>query len=210
MVSSLMRKLIIARHGNTFDKDDTILRVGLRTDLPLSASGITQAQQLGKFLKINAPNISQAFCSELQRTAETARIALSYLDAPLKATPLSWLNEADYGIDDGQPEESVIKRLGQEAIDNFNEKNILPKDWSLNIKELKAQIAQLAQKLKNDEANSVYFLVTSNGIAKFFLSLLNEQQQLTEITSKKMRTGSISIFNSQNDEWHIECWGIRP
>ncbi|HAO37083.1 MAG TPA: histidine phosphatase family protein, partial [Hyphomonas sp.] len=38
-----MARLIIVRHGNTFDKGDTVTRVGGRTDLPLSASGLAQA-----------------------------------------------------------------------------------------------------------------------------------------------------------------------
>ena len=37
-------RLIIARHGNTFDAGDIPTRVGRRTDLPLVASGEAQAK----------------------------------------------------------------------------------------------------------------------------------------------------------------------
>ncbi|MEL6754250.1 MAG: histidine phosphatase family protein, partial [Pseudomonadota bacterium] len=42
-----MQTLYIVRHGNTFDTGDTVLRVGGRTDLPLSTSGEMQATALG-------------------------------------------------------------------------------------------------------------------------------------------------------------------
>ena len=35
-----MARVIICRHGNTFDKGDLVRRVGARTDLALSKSGI--------------------------------------------------------------------------------------------------------------------------------------------------------------------------
>ena len=39
-----MSRVYIVRHGNTFDRGDVILRVGGRTDIPLSTSGIDQAK----------------------------------------------------------------------------------------------------------------------------------------------------------------------
>ena len=41
-----MTTLIIARHGNTFDKGDIPTRVGARTDLPLVEKGRAQAKAL--------------------------------------------------------------------------------------------------------------------------------------------------------------------
>ena len=38
-------KLIVVRHGNTFNKGDTILRVGSKTDLPLTATGVQQGRK---------------------------------------------------------------------------------------------------------------------------------------------------------------------
>ena len=54
-----MIKLIIARHGNTFNKGETPTRVGSRTDIPLVDSGKEQAKLIGEYLvkegKVNAP-----------------------------------------------------------------------------------------------------------------------------------------------------------
>ena len=43
-------RLIIARHGNTFTKDQTPTRVGGRTDLPLGES--ERGTNIGKYLKL--------------------------------------------------------------------------------------------------------------------------------------------------------------
>ena len=42
--------LLLARHGNTFNKGDKIVWVGARTDLPLTAKGREQALALGQAL----------------------------------------------------------------------------------------------------------------------------------------------------------------
>ena len=44
-----MKRLIIARHGNTFRKDETPTRVGAGTDLPLVEE--ERARGIGKYLK---------------------------------------------------------------------------------------------------------------------------------------------------------------
>ena len=79
-----MIRLIIARHGNTFDKGDVIRRVGLRTNLPLSISGRKQAVKLGKALPdiTDGISLSECYVSELSRTQETAKIAIKQLPAP--------------------------------------------------------------------------------------------------------------------------------
>jgi len=46
-----MTIMLIARHGNNFDPGQTAVRVGIRTNLPLSASGRQQAINLGNYLK---------------------------------------------------------------------------------------------------------------------------------------------------------------
>ena len=48
----MVRKVYIVRHGNTFDKGDVVTRVGARTDLPLSSSGQTQAEQLAAYFHV--------------------------------------------------------------------------------------------------------------------------------------------------------------
>ena len=111
-----MTTLIIVRHGNTFNKGETPTRVGARTDLPLVDKGRKQAVALGRYLKDHSLIPDAAYCSTLQRTQETAKIALSECGAKVPAYPLGIFDEVDYGPDENQTEETVINRIGAQAI----------------------------------------------------------------------------------------------
>ena len=47
----------IVRHGNTFDGNEPVRRIGARTDLPLVASGFDQARALGQKLGYHLADI---------------------------------------------------------------------------------------------------------------------------------------------------------
>ena len=64
-----MGRIIVCRHGNTFDKGDGVTRVGGRTDLPLSTSGEAQAAALAEHFA--GTRFAAAYCSSLQRTRAT-------------------------------------------------------------------------------------------------------------------------------------------
>lgn len=205
-----MLNLLIARHGNTFDKGDEILRVGLRTDLPLSSSGKTQAERLGAYLTKHYPKIDTVYCSDLIRTQETAQIALQQYHSPLTIERLSLLNEIDYGEDDGQPETTVIKRLGQQAIDDWETNAILPTGWLFDKPKRIQEITQFAEALTQNESIKTVLLITSNGIARFFRTLLNETNPITSSVSLKLGTGCLSSLRYDNGLWSCDYWNLRP
>lgn len=57
-------RIIIFRHGNTFDVGDTVLRVGRRTDIPLSGSGRKQSRLLGEAMAAQQCRPAAVFTSE--------------------------------------------------------------------------------------------------------------------------------------------------
>ena len=75
-------RLIIARHGNTFTKDQTPTRVGGRTDLPLVES--ERGRNIGKYLKLKDMLPDVVFAAPLKRTMETARLAVAEMRLPLE------------------------------------------------------------------------------------------------------------------------------
>lgn len=104
--------LIVARHGNTFEKGDVILRVGARTDLPLTSEGRAQGRRLGGKLAELGLHPTAFYSAPLRRTLETStEIALAQ---GLSTDPIveKFLTELDYGVDDGRPEAEVARRLG--------------------------------------------------------------------------------------------------
>ena len=74
--------LLLARHGNTFNKGDKVVWVGARTDLPLTAKGREQALALGQALAPFAPRIKRVISGPLLRTREHAGILGDALKAP--------------------------------------------------------------------------------------------------------------------------------
>lgn len=192
-----MTTLLIARHGNTFDTGDTVLRIGKRTDLPLSGSGVEQAQRLGFFLRQHYPVIDRVLVSQLQRTQQTARYALPHHTQEIH----SFLDEIDYGIDDGKPEAEVIARLGAQTLIDWEEKNIPPLGWLVDPKAIIQAWKAFAQsQIKQGET---ILLVTSNGIARFAPALLADA---SGVVSCKMKTGAVSIVEYLDDRWRLVCW----
>ena len=74
--------LLLARHGNTFNKGDKVVWVGARTDLPLTAKGREQARALGQALMPFAPQIKRVISGPLLRTREHAAILCEALKTP--------------------------------------------------------------------------------------------------------------------------------
>lgn len=207
-----MLKLLIARHGNTFDKGDVIRRVGLQTDLDLSNSGKAQSLKLAEHLAQSYPAIEQIFCSELKRTAQTAEIILAQQfqtgSKTIKVAPE--LNEIDYGIDDGKAESEVIKRIGIDALKAWDEHAIAPEGWLFDKQKCQAELVQLTNNLITNYANKTILLVSSNGITRFFPELLNDLEDFKNKYKLKMSTASLSEFVFDQNIWSCRSWSVKP
>jgi probable phosphoglycerate mutase len=205
-----MTILIIARHGNTFGPNDTPTRVGARTDLPLVESGRKQAQQLGAWFKQNNISPDTTYSSQLQRTIETASLALQELGSPPAVHPLDIFNEVDYGPDENQTEDKVIARLGKQALQDWDEKAVVPDGWLFDpdqcIQNWKSFAAQMI-----DEQQGTVFVVTSNGIARFAPYLTNDFDAFAANNKIKLSTGAFGILShSDTNGWQIQEWNVRP
>ena len=200
-------RLILIRHGNTFDKGDTILRVGCRTDLALSKSGCDQAVRLGQHFSAHAMTPDIVYVSPLRRTQETARIALREmgLDRDLHINPA--LNEIDYGPDDGKPETDVIARLGQGALDSWERDKIMPESWSPRPEQITASVSTLRDQIATRSDQTVW-AVTSNGVARFFAMSCRWNCPVPH--DLKLGTGAFSVMTYQDGQWMIEAWNQKP
>lgn len=197
--------LILIRHGNTFDPGDTVLRVGKRTDLPLSSSGRAQAEKLGAHLTSEHLRPDLVFTSELKRTQETASLALNAAGytAPLQSLPI--LNEIDYGIDDGKPESDVVARLGEDALRQWDNLAMMPLEWSPQPRHIIQSLSDFLSIIAAHQGRCVW-AVTSNGIARFIPQLC-ENSGPVDI---KLRTGAFAHLEYRGETWHLKGWNIRP
>lgn len=194
-----MIHLLIARHGNTFDVGDTVLRVGRGTDIPLSKSGKVQAKSLGQYLRQHHPEIAVVFTSTLQRTKTTAEIALETMgsSALIHSTPI--LDEIDYGPDEGKPESEVVARLGEVALEAWDKENKIPAGWNVNPAKIHEAWLELSQTLQRDYADQTILVVTSNGTARF-----------APEHAVKLKTGALSHLIVDGTEWCSVYTNRRP
>lgn len=205
-------RLIIARHGNTFTSDQTPTRVGARTDLPLVASGQEQAKRLGLYLKENNLLPDEVYASSLRRTQETAQIALDTMGLSREIIINPIFNEIDYGPDENQPEDSVIARIGKDALRLWDENAIPPKGWVVSPEKIKAYWMDFANQIraKTPEKQKIVLVLTSNGIARFAPFVTSNFNDFKDQNTLKLSTGSLGIIDIQQKTVTLSAWNIKP
>ncbi len=205
-----MTNIIIARHGNTFDKGDAVTRVGARTDLPLSKSGKEQAQLLGTYLQQEHPHIAACFCSELNRTQETAKLALKQADIDIEAQTRACFNEIDYGPDENQSAETVITRIGREALIAWDEQAIVPDGWQVDPQQIQRAWSQFADEVVTNFPAQSVLVVTSNGIARFAPCITPDFDAFKASHTIKLSTGAVGCLNHNGTQWQVAYWNRKP
>ena len=224
--------LIVARHGNTFNKGDVVRRVGARTDLHLTEEGLRQGGRLGRNLLEAGLKPNRFFSAPLLRTVETCVEAAKVFDVTSPPELVDFLTELDYGEFDGLSEEEVLFRLGalesdsseikfsskeraqfvekgKIALKNWDESCVLPKGWDFlqpKISQLPIDWNNFAARLLKESPGSCNLVVTSNGIARFALSLARNGNDLA---STKLSTGAYGVFVSDGSEWVLQTWNVR-
>jgi len=190
-------RVYIVRHGNTFDKGDTILRVGGKTDLPLSKSGKAQAMRLSQAL--SAIEFGAAFSSDLKRTRQTAEAILGGKNYALA----DFLTEIDYGPDEGRSEAEVIARLGAEVLTKWDTDATPPEGWYVDVDRLRTAW-QVFLAMCEPTGNTL--VVTSNGVARFLLDVVEQDGSVP----LKLRTGAYGIIELRPKGPVLAQWDIRP
>ncbi|MEL6688371.1 MAG: histidine phosphatase family protein [Pseudomonadota bacterium] len=187
-----MRRVIVVRHGNTFDTGDVIRRVGRGTDLPLSTSGRMQAEALAaQFADQTFDNVISSPLLRTRQTAETVSSTIEFDDRLL---------EIDYGPDEGQPEDAVVARIGEDALKRWDEDATPPPDWSIDPDQIRQDWRDILEK-----AQGTTLIVTSNGVARFLLDIASHNG-----VDRKLKTGAYGCLEERADSWHITDWNVRP
>jgi broad specificity phosphatase PhoE len=200
---------VIVRHGNTFAADETPRRIGARTDLPLTEAGREQARALGAHFAQKGWRFARALVSPLRRTRETAEFILEGQMAAPTPEVCEWLSEIDHGPDEDRPEAAVLARIGQDALDAWDERAEPPPGWSVDGT---ARNAAWCELFASPPLSQPTLIVTSNGAARF--ALLADPALTTEmpkLPSLKLQTGAYGVIRRGQDETlQISAWGQRP
>ena len=203
-----MIRLYIVRHGNTFDAGETVRRVGARTDLHLSTSGWVQAKALGQHFAGLGIVFDAVYASPLRRTQQTAAAICSATATRSPLTYSAHLTEIDYGPDEGKPEAEIVARLGQNALAKWEAENIAPEGWQVSPADLRGGWRALIASLSTEHEGGNVLAVTSNGVARFALEVIEAG---SDDLAGKLRTGSYGCIRvDKGGEARLEGWDIRP
>ena len=203
-------RLIIVRHGNNFTKDQTPLRVGARTDLPLVET--ERGTNVGKYLKMKTLIPDVVFAAPLKRTTETARLAIAALDKDIPLLADNRFTEIDYGPDEGKPEEEVIARIGQKALEDWEREAIVPEGWLVSVEGIVDAWKTFATEIEGNYKGKNVMVVSSNGIIRFAPHLTGDFKKFTEDFNIKVGTGSVCVLekNEEDEYWRVLEWGTKP
>ena len=226
--------IVVARHGNTFEKGDSPTRVGGRTDLPLTETGREQARRLGRAWRRQGWTPAACWCGPLRRTVETARLALAELGLAMAPQSDERFREIDYGEDENRPEELVRLRLGWnklgvkgaaaeaaaagvEILRAWDERAEVPDGWLADPAALSAMWRAFAEECQARFAapaseSAAVLVVTSNGVARFAPALLPgglEEFRRRHPAGPKLSTGAYGVFLYARDGyWTCPAWNV--
>lgn len=202
---------IVVRHGNTFEAGEPPRRIGARTDLPLTARGVEQAQALGRHFAGKGWEFAQALVSPLRRTRETAAAILAAQTGAAPELPAAeFLREIDHGPDENATEDAVAARIGRAALAAWDSRAAPPPGWTVNGE---SRVAAWRALFAGSAAEGgPVLLVTSNGAARF--ALLAEpalRRAAAALPSLKLATGSYGVIaRDETGELAIRAWGVTP
>ncbi|MCJ2188344.1 histidine phosphatase family protein [Novosphingobium beihaiensis] len=197
---------VIVRHGNTFERGEPPRRIGVRTDLPLTAAGHAQAEALGAHFAAQGMAFAKVLVSPLARTRQTAEAILRHLPGSPSPLPCAWLREIDHGPDENAAEDAILARIGAEALAAWDAQGVAPPGWEVDAE---ARIAAW-QALFEEEKGPV-LLVTSNGAARFALLAAGLVQGQESPSGLKLPTGGYGVIHrGERGGLTLAEWGVRP
>lgn len=201
-----MTLLYLVRHGNTFEAGEAPRRIGSRTDLPLTETGRAQASALGNHL---APiRFAQAWSAELRRSKETATLILAAQAEPPELSYERVLNEIDHGPDEDQDPDTVLRRIGEDALAAWEKSLEPPPGWELGLDWRQQGWQALGSALARGPSGDPVLAVTSGGAARLALLCLGVKDVPA---GAKLRTGSYGIVSLGTDgRKELREWDIRP
>jgi probable phosphoglycerate mutase len=199
--------VILCRHGNTFEKGDTVVMVGACEDLPLTAHGIAQARSVGGALAAVNAIPSRIISGPLQRTKVFAEQVRSETKASASIEIDDRLIEFDYGAWSGLSNDEIVALSGQAALDAWQERSERPSGVTFipSAERARRDAADLMQEF--EALSGVALVVTSNGRLRELGHLLATPSTLP---SCKVKTGHSCVVVREEGQWKVLGWDLNP
>lgn len=176
-----MKTLFLFRHGETdWNKER---RFQGRTDIPLNATGLAQAQALQSFFKNK--QIDFTFSSTLTRAKQTAEAALQHNDI----IQVSELVEVDLGAAEGKTETELQSIFTQQELDSWRKLHPETLHYGFPNGETRHQCIQrvhnaLLQICMNHDFEKIAVCCHGAIMRRFFHSIIERELQLKNQTNE--------------------------
>lgn len=202
--------LLIACHGDTFATDTVRMRIGAKTDLPLAQVGMEQAQRLGEYLKNNNLTPALMVTSELERAVQTALEVQKALGVMVPIEKMAAFNDIDYGVDNNQPEEKVLERIGEAALKTWEDEAVPPLGWHVDTIGLRASWHDFGTHIAKDYGGKVVLVITHDTIARFASILTGDPKAFHVNGNVHLSAGHFGhlVYNGPN--WQCLGWNLAP
>jgi broad specificity phosphatase PhoE len=200
--------LILARHGNTFERGETPRMVGAHEDPPLTAEGREQAHQLGRALKEAGVRLDCVRAGPLRRTLVHAQIAAADAGYARNVVVDPALRELDFGSWSGLSDEQVAQSFGHAAIYAWRRDGRRPEnnDWAPTEAAVRAGLGKLQA-----EIQGTTLCVTSNGVLRYAMEYDAEAYAERGINGGfRVRTGCICVFRRTLKGLKLVLWNEKP
>ena len=207
-------RLILVRHGNTFEKGETPTQVGAQTDIPLTALGRQQAEDFARYLMGRGIDPKAIYAGALKRQTETARIVGKVLGADARVyLGETALTEVDYGLWEGLTADEIDRGWPSEykewhEVARWGE-GIFGGEFSQHVKGIGKWLEMVRRTYSSGDA---VVAVTSNGTIRFFYTFLpGEWQRLVQerkMEDLKVKTGHFCELLLFRDKVEVVQWNI--
>ena len=202
-------KLLLARHGNTFEAGQPATVAGRAQDLKLTREGEAQASRIGGW--VTADNPVAIYCGALQRTRRTAEIVAGVCSAPAPMED-GRLTELDFGEWGGLTMDEVRQRFGDAEADAWEHDARMPagRGWSPDAAELTDAVQGFIADIHQLHAGQTVLAVTSNGVLRYFAHIVPGLfKRLRDEGGLKVKTGHLCAFEIA-DEPKLLFWNRAP
>ncbi len=203
--------ILLARHGNTFESDQTPFFVGAQEDLSLTVRGREQALAVGQALQRIKLVPEKIFCGPLSRTRESAEIISEYLQIETAQIDLR-LDELNYGTWSKKTDQQIIDAYGRPVLENWTLRGQAPTDcdWQPSEDTRLREVSHLVQELVESN-HRITLLLSSNGRFRYFLKLLSSDFiRLSSAGLTGIKPGHLAGVGVLDKKLTLLFWNTAP
>ena len=208
-------RLLLLRHGNTFEAGQTAVQVGCQTDMPLTEKGLSQAQLFTDLLKQQELLPNAIYSGSLQRQTQTADILHKSFNQATLIKQQNALDEIDYGLWEGLTAEEIQAKWPNESKAWHEQAR-----WPESVFKTQLQDHQIALKQwlmdvsQQVPENGLVVAISSNGIIRLMLQWIPQLWNILVYERKmdtyKVGTGHYCDLTINNLVPSINAWNIKP